>query len=199
MPDYKKGCIYKIISSNTDKIYIGSTTTKLESRLSEHKYDYKRYLNGTRKTSHSFEILKNGDYQIILIENFSCENKKELEQRERFYIEQNKDICVNKYIPTRTKKEWLEQNKDEMIEYRKNYYLNNKDKIKEWSDDYYEKNREKKIEYNKKYASENKDKITARWKQKLKCECGDFISYTHLNRHRKTKLHLLKLNSYPPQ
>jgi len=194
MPDYKNGCVYKIISGSTDKIYIGSTTSKLERRLAEHRYDYKRYLNGSRKTAKSHEILKHGDYQIILIENISCENKKELESKERFYIEQNKDICVNCHIPTRTHKEWAEQHKDEMIKYRKDYYLTNKDKIKEWSDDYYKKNREHKLEYNKKYASENKDKIIARWKQKIACECGDFISYTHISRHKLTKSHLSKLN-----
>ena len=38
-----EGKIYKIISINTDKIYIGSTTKSLYERLQGHKRNYKRY------------------------------------------------------------------------------------------------------------------------------------------------------------
>ena len=50
-----------------------------------------------------------------------------MHRRERFYIESIK--CVNKYIPTRTKKEkidyqkeWLKDNPDYMKDYMKDYY-----------------------------------------------------------------------------
>ena len=33
MPDYQKGKIYKIISNETDDVYIGSTTQSLSLRL----------------------------------------------------------------------------------------------------------------------------------------------------------------------
>jgi predicted GIY-YIG superfamily endonuclease len=41
MVDYKNSIVYKIISKNTDKIYIGSTTQNLKKRLSKHIYESK--------------------------------------------------------------------------------------------------------------------------------------------------------------
>ena len=41
---YQQGKIYKLISSETDKIYIGSTCKKyLSQRLQDHKTDYKKW------------------------------------------------------------------------------------------------------------------------------------------------------------
>jgi hypothetical protein len=47
-----------------------------------------------------------------LVENYSCNSKKELETRERYYIENNE--CVNKNMPTRTMKEYQEENKEKI-------------------------------------------------------------------------------------
>lgn len=92
MPDYSKGKIYKIISNLTDKAYFGSTTNNyLSNRLAKHMWDFKNNCHLT-----SFEILKFNDAKIILIENFPCSSKDELRQREQFWIDQNKDICINK-------------------------------------------------------------------------------------------------------
>lgn len=62
---------------------------------------------------------------MILIQDYSCDSKYELKVRERFYIEQTKqevqDKSVNRCIPTRTIKEWFEDNKDKVKEERKKY------------------------------------------------------------------------------
>ena len=119
---YQDAKIYKITCNVTNQIYIGSTTKTLNHRLSEHKSDYKRYINNEHNNVTSFKILENNDYKIELVEYFPCNNKKELEIRERYYIENIE--CVNKFIPTRTKKE-----------YDNEYRENNKDKIKEYKED----------------------------------------------------------------
>ena len=121
--EYRKGKIYKLVSNGSNDVYYGSTTRILSYRLTDHKSDYKGYLNGKRNYRTSFELMKLGDAQIILVEDYRCDTKKELLARERFYIENN--ICVNKEIPGRTIKEWREDNK----EYDKEYYKKNKDKI----------------------------------------------------------------------
>ena len=123
MEKYQKGKIYKLVSTTSDLVYYGSTTRILSYRLTDHKSDYKGYLNGKRNYRTSFELMKLGDAQIILVEDYRCDTKKELLARERFYIENN--ICVNKEIPGRTIKEWRDKNK----EYDKEYYKKNKDKI----------------------------------------------------------------------
>ena len=72
----------------------------------------------------SFEILQNGDYKIVLIENYPCHSKEELKARERHYIE--KLDCINKNIPLQTDQEYRETHKDEKQEYNRNYYKENK-------------------------------------------------------------------------
>ena len=81
--DYQNGKIYKIISNETTKYYIGSTIFDLEIRLEGHKKAYKRFLDGySYDNFSSFELLKLGDVRIELIENYPCNSKKELEMRE---------------------------------------------------------------------------------------------------------------------
>ena len=112
MPDYSNGKIYKIVCNITGEQYIGGTIQKLSHRLTQHV----RHKN-TDKKYKSKDIILRGDYQIILIENYPCTNKEELERKEREHIESN--ICVNKIIPTRTDKEWREEHKEEITLYKK--------------------------------------------------------------------------------
>jgi len=130
MVNYQNGKIYKIVDNTTGNIYIGSTAEKyLSRRLQRHLANYKRYIDKKEKYLSSFEILKNNNFEILLLETFLCNNKYELEQKERYYIENN--TCVNKNIPTRTIKEWWEVNKDKVNKIKKEYYENNKEKILE--------------------------------------------------------------------
>lgn len=106
MPNYQNGKIYKIWSSYTDYIYIGSTTLLLSQRLTKHKNNYKKYKNNTYCYTSSFDILEYGDAKIELIENYACNNKEQLCKKEGEIIRQNKDICVNIRIEGRTRQEW---------------------------------------------------------------------------------------------
>ena len=139
---YNNGKIYKIVCNTTGLIYIGSTTKKLEIRLSQHKSDYKRHLDGKYRYVSSFEIIKNEDYYIHIIEEFNCNNKNELLNKEKYYINITK--CVNKVKPLRTQQE--------IKQYQKNYNDNNKDKKKE----FYKINKEKMKQYQKEYRNKNK-------------------------------------------
>ena len=160
--DYQKGKIYKIVSSNTPNIYIGSTTKEyLSQRLAQHIIEFRR----KRLNYSSFEILGAGNYDIILLEDYPCNSKNELHSRERYHIEQNISIAVNKCIPTRTDKEyWLtireeanrkrserhNANKDEINELRKNKYNND------------EEYRNRLLEQQKQYLEDNKERINQR-------------------------------------
>ena len=119
------GKIYKITDNTNDNIYIGSTCKTLEERLSRHKYDYKSFLKGLYNNTRSFDIIKNNDYKIDLLENCQIKTKQELLARERYYIENND--CLNKNIPGRTEKEYYIDNKDKISEYKKAYYEANKE------------------------------------------------------------------------
>jgi hypothetical protein len=99
--DIRRGCIYKIFSNKTNKIYIGSTTKLLITRLQNHLQSYDSYINGkSNNYISSFEIIKyGGDIQIELLESvlYNKKNKKELLTREGEYMlmPQYSNIIVN--------------------------------------------------------------------------------------------------------
>jgi hypothetical protein len=80
--NYENGKIYKIY--NKTDVYYGSTIRTLEARLKRHEVD---------KTLTSSIIINNPPYCIELVENFPCDSRYTLEQRENYYISHNK--CVN--------------------------------------------------------------------------------------------------------
>jgi hypothetical protein len=116
---YKDGKIYKLTSEHTILIYIGSTINLLSDRKSGHIGSY-----NLNRSCMSKKLIELGKIKIELIENYPCNNKDELVKRELFYIDMYKDICINKVRK-------LGMNKEERIEYNKNYFINNKEKIKE--------------------------------------------------------------------
>jgi hypothetical protein len=101
--NYQLGKIYKIVDYDNNNIFIGSTCEPILSRkLAVHRSNYNKYIKG--KTNHyaqSYEILKNGNYSIVLIEYYPCHSKDQLIARERCYIE-NYD-CINKHISDKSK------------------------------------------------------------------------------------------------
>ena len=153
--DYKNGKIYTIRSYQTELIYIGSTCSPLSKRLSQHRKNYKKFLNGKYNNITSFEILKYGDAYIELLEEYPCENKMMLEKREGELIRNNE--CVNKYIAGRTGDEWYADNKEKVKE-RNNKDVNKKHK-QDYNKQYREKHRQKLIEYSKNYYHNQKEKV----------------------------------------
>ena len=111
MIDYQQGKIYKIECNVTGKVYIGSTCEPiLARRLAGHIKNYKRYLNGKSNYVSSFDVLQNGNYDIVLIESYPCNSKDELHARERYHT--NNIDCVNKIKNQGMYIELGEKNKD---------------------------------------------------------------------------------------
>ena len=76
---FENGQIYKIVSDNTLKIYIGSTCLKLDRRLKLHISSFKLFQNGKLGYNMgSFELLALGEVNIVLLEKKSCQNKKRI-------------------------------------------------------------------------------------------------------------------------
>ena len=114
MNKYENGKIYKLTGSN-GLVYYGSTIISLNRRLSNHKS------KNNVCSSKSLENMK-----IELVENYPCNCKRELETRERWFIENNE--CINNKVPVRTKEEnkqyisqFLIENKDKKAIYNKQY------------------------------------------------------------------------------
>ena len=115
---YQKGKIYKIVSGQTDKIYIGSTNESLKRRLQCHKSRYKTN-NGACSVN---EILKYDDVIILLIESYPCNTRRELEEREGFWIGTQR--CVNCQLPGTWSDEFKRERKRIIKKEKKEIYMN---------------------------------------------------------------------------
>jgi hypothetical protein len=167
---YVRGKIYKIICNTTGLVYIGSTCKpRLCQRLASHVSNYKSFIAGNYHYVTSFKIIENGDYQILLLEEYPCSSKDQLKVVEAKHIREL-DSCVNKNIPGRTMKEYNEDNKDHLKEYRREYREANKDNIKKNKGEYYEQNKERLCQINY-------------------CGCGSEYTTGYKLRHEKTKKH----------
>jgi hypothetical protein len=95
MVNYLLGKIYKIVDNTNNNNYIGSTCEPiLARRLAGHVGSYKSYLNGKCGYITSFKVLENGNFNIVLLEEYPCDTKDQLLARERHYIDTTD--CVNK-------------------------------------------------------------------------------------------------------
>ena len=180
---YLNGKIYKLIDNTNGDVYIGSTCLSLKERLKGHvdKYNENRKKNG--KGNSSYDIIKNNDYKIELLENFPCKLKQELLIKEREYIENTK--CINILRPIITYQEMLDNDKK--------WKKNNKDKVKIYGQTKYEKHKDKILESRKIYYEANKDKIKERKSVKIQCDiCNSTITRGILAQHKRS----LKCKNY---
>jgi len=181
--NYENTKIYKIVCNVSGLIYIGATTKKyLSQRLDAHISSFKSFKAGknTRETT-SYKVLEAGDYYIELLELCNCSNIEEQSVKERYYV----DLidCVNKYIPGRTTKEYLQDNKNKIKEYK----IRNQEKIDEYQKEYKIKNKEKIKQNFKEYQIKNREKL------RLKLNEYNRINRDIINkkqRERKAKLSL---------
>jgi len=98
-----KGNIYKIVSKNSDKIYIGSTCFSIWDRLKKHVLDYEFYNSYKEHYTSSYEVLRYGDVSIVLLESLKNVSREDLEKKECEYIHKNIDVCVNIQDPVSRK------------------------------------------------------------------------------------------------
>jgi hypothetical protein len=197
--NYALSKIYKIVDLTTNECYVGSTCEPtLARRLSGHMRCFKRYQAGNYHYVTSFKILEGENYSIELVEAFPCNNKDELHAREGYWI--RSIDCVNKVIVGRTPKEYCENNKEKLSEYKKEHYVKNKDKILEHIKEYYENNKDKIAQRAKKYYDQNKEKISkyrnkyyeqnnGKINKKCECLCGTSYMVKHKSRHCKSNKH----------
>ena len=152
--------------------------------------------------------LHKDNFYIELLENYPCNTRDELFQKEGEYIRKYQSK-LNKIITGRTDKEYRDDNKEYIASYLKEYGQNNKAKLAEYRKEYRNNNREKRKEYlnnnREKIADQhsqayqnNKEKILNYQKhyreQLQECEtCGFSMTRGNWSKHKKTKKHLANL------
>ena len=181
----KIGRIYKIICSQSDDVYIGSTFNELRVRFSQHKNLYDSWSEGKTNKCSIYPIIEKygiDKFKIILISEYNVVDKHHLHAYEQLWI--NKTRCVNEINPLYFKK--LRQ---------KDYAKNNKEKITEYKKQYNDTNQETIKVKRKQYRESNKEAIKAKKSEKVQCGCGVEHTRSHKARHEKSKTHQTWLSS----
>jgi len=169
--DYTNSSIYKLCCRDTDitDCYVGSTTN-FRSR----KYQHKNSCNNENLKDYNLKVYQfireHGNWEnwdMVLIEKVNVNDGNELHKEERKWIEQL-NATLNCQLPTRTRKEWCEDNRE----------YNNK-KSKEWR----ENNKGYHLKKSKEWHENNKQK----YKEKIQCPiCQCVITKQYLKKHQKT-------------
>jgi hypothetical protein len=188
MVKYENGKIYKIVCNKTGLLYVGSTTLQLCKRMAIHKKAFVQYSRTNKGYMTVFDIIKNGDYNIILLEDCPSENRENLLKKEREYFD--KLECVNKERPHITDEEKIEMDKF----CKRNYRENNKEAINLKHKEYNEINRDKRHEYTLKNRDKKAEYDTIRRESfKTTCQCGSVYFKRGIaceDRHLHTKKHI---------
>jgi len=140
MPDYSKGKLYKICSDIDEHFYIGSTCDSLSGRMKSHRYS----CNTKNANNKVYKYIReNGgfdNWKIILIRECPCENKEQLLKHEddevRKYIKTNLCLNTNNVVLD------VEEHKQSISEYHKQYRIDNADKLKQQRKEYKEANKD---------------------------------------------------------
>lgn len=136
---YPEAVVYRIVVG--DEFYIGSTVD-ITKRLIHHKYD----LNTNVKCMKLYDKLREldlgfDDIEITIIQNYPCNDKRDLRMREGIYQRELKPT-LNTRIEGRTEKEWYEDTKGYYEDHRQEYRNNlDKDVVAEYNKKYYETNK----------------------------------------------------------
>mgnify|MGYP003647614657 CR=1 FL=1 len=126
--DYSKIVIYKICCKDKEisDVYVGRTTN-FQMRQSQHKIQSKN-----SKTNQTFVYINInqmggwGNWEMVIIEEYPCENSIEANNREQYWINKlqaslNTQIKFDNTPDTDYKKEWYFKNREKVREKQENY------------------------------------------------------------------------------
>lgn len=174
--DYSKAVIYKLVSKDleTKECYVGSTTS-----FSKRKHKHKSNCRNEKTKYHDLYVYQfirdHGGWEswdMVLVENYPCETKLELESRERYWIEKL-NAKLNQIVPVRNKKDQAESSKK--------WYAGHKD--------------EKRLK-NEEYRKKNKEILNEKRKQLTRCVCGVLHTHGHDHVHKKSRRHQKFISRY---
>ena len=120
---------------------------------------------------------------MILIETIKCDNKLDAHRKERKIIE-DLVATLNVSIPTRTQKEWLEDNKEHVKQVKHDNGIK-----------YFQEHKENILKKTKLYQQEHRERSNELARVKYKCACGMEYCKSGKSRHEKRKFHQQYSNS----
>ena len=164
--------IYKLIHNdaiNDDMIYIGSTID-IKMRMYKHK-DVCKNPNIKEHNSKVYKYIReNGgwnNWKYEIIDEVEVTLRDDIYEYENAYIRKYDAINkLNSRFARRTKKEYLENNKEYIKRRNKEKYERNKEQVLQKDKDKYDKNKEQILKRVKEYRERNKDEINAKRREK---------------------------------
>ena len=146
--------IYAVYASPCHLPYYGSTVRTLARRKTVHKSAYKRFKAGKAKKYSAYRLFDDVGFENCIFETVERLpddfTKKQMLEREKFWIENN--VCINKNRPVRTE--------EERKSWEHTYYETNRERCKQYVSNYQKANRSKINERNQKRRDEKKIKDT---------------------------------------
>ena len=163
--DYSKAKVYKIYNTVDSDIYISSTCCSLGMRMAKHRaYRTNEKVKHRRLYKKMNELGVENFYIVLLYEMPECQNKEQLHKKEREKIEELKP-ALNYAIPTRTFQEWVEDNREYVREFDRNYRRENREHRNETQKQWRDKNPEKVKQYKRTDYEKNRENIIAKAKE----------------------------------
>lgn len=202
MPNFKRGKIYRVKSLLKHRSYVGSTCRSILARWTNHRSDAKR-LWDKHNVSLWKAMHKHGadKFKIVLLENYPCDNRKQLRKREQWWINKLKPYYNDKsaYISTKDKAQkyrdlartYYKEHRGAKLKQMRKYMENHRKEYKEWQLQYYKKNINKIRDYGDFYRE-----------NRVRCKCGQLtinlekheLSHLHKRRMKVNIIELLKIN-----
>ena len=128
--NFQNTIMYKIVCSdlNITDLYVGSTTN-----FTKRKNAHKSTCYNEARPEYNYKVYRFirenggwGNWSMVEIEKFSCNDPNEAHTRERYWIE-TLNATLNCQVPSRSQGEWnrqnYEQNKEAKSAYAKKYHL----------------------------------------------------------------------------
>jgi hypothetical protein len=190
----KSGIVYKLCCDDTDieECYVGST-----KNFNRRRTAHKGMCNNEKDRHYNIYVYQfiraNGgfnNWRMIQLEVVNYETRRDLEAFERKWIEQLKPE-LNKQLPGRTQREYLDLTKKKRKEKMKEWYNKNKYTINERIQQYDDEKKNEILKYKKEWYNKQKNNINEKRKQKIKCiYCNTEVRKDGLTQHNKSGRHI---------
>ncbi len=182
--DYANTCFYKIVCRDLaiKDCYVGHTTD-----FRKRKHSHMKACENSGDTNHDYPVYQfiraNGNWEnwdMILIEKHECNDGLEARKKEREFVE-SLNATLNNRMPSRTSTEWYHENKEHVLELKRERY---------------DQTKTEQLEQMKQYRLTHLDKIKAQRTSKHVCEiCSRTCSMSNKSSHEKTVVHIKAVES----
>ena len=162
MVNYENSVIYKLCCTDptVEEVYVGSTTN-----FRKRKNQHKECCTNVNSKKHAYPVYnyirENGGWEnwdMVQVAEVIAKDKRELHATERQYVERL-GATLNRQVPTKTRKQYYDDHKNEIIDRVKKYYQDHKAERRAYLDSV------------------------------MECECGLTSTRSHFARHKRTQRH----------